>query len=308
MDAMRLIAVCFLCSLAFSQTAAALEPVRVNDIAWAVIGELGQRSPTNLGNNATFGVIITRDGIVLIDAGATTKGAEALDAALKKISDLPVVAVINTGGQDHRWLGNGHWKAKGARLISSRAAVADQKARFDMQWMGLKMLSGEAALAGTKPVYAEELFESAHELVIGGVKLKLMHTGRAHTPGDLFVSLPDHSVIFAGDIVYVDRMLAILETPVSGTLDWLKAFDAIAALKPKIVVPGHGRPTSLEGAKAATRDYLEFLRNSVKSVIDRNGTMIEAAKIDQKGFTHLAGATELAGRNAQATFAEMEFE
>src|SRR2546422_2947268 len=45
--------------------------------------------------------------------------------------------------------------------------------------------------------------------------------------------------------------------PVSGTADWLKAFDAIAVLKPQVIVPGHGRPTSLEGAKAATRDYLE---------------------------------------------------
>jgi hypothetical protein len=46
----------------------------------------------------------------------------------------------------------------------------------------------------------------------------------------------------------------------------------------------------------------------MKDLLDRNGTMIDAGKIDQKGFAHLTGAGELAGRNAQAVFAEMEFE
>ena len=294
--------------LGFLCSALALEPVRINEHVWAIVGELGQRSPTNLGNNATFGVILTGDGIVLVDPGGTAMGAAAIDAVLRRISERPVIAVINTGGQDHRWLGNIYWKANGARIISSRAAVADQKARFDMQWLGLRELAGEAALVGTTPVYAEETFDSVLELTIGGTQLQLTHTGRAHTPGDLFVSLPGHGVIFAGDIIYVDRMLAILPEPLSGTADWLKAFAAIAALKPQTIVPGHGRPTSLEDAKAATRDYLEFLRVSTKSILNRNGNMIDAGKIEQRAFAHLVGASELGGRNAQAVFAEIEFE
>jgi glyoxylase-like metal-dependent hydrolase (beta-lactamase superfamily II) len=289
-------------------SASALEPVRINDHVWAIVGELGQRSSANLGNNATFGVIVTSAGIVLIDSGATAKGAAEIDAVLQRIADSSVIAVINTGGQDHRWLGNSYWKAKGARLISSRAAVADQKSRFDAQWMGLMQLIGEAALIGTTPVYAEETFDVSLDLVIGGIRLQLAHTGRAHTPGDLHVWLPDDRVAFSGDIVYVDRMLAILPAPISGTADWLKAFDAIAALKPQVIVPGHGRPASLEGAKTATRDYLEFLRSATKDVLDRNGTMIDAGKINQKSFGHMNGAGELSGRNAQAVFAEMEFE
>jgi glyoxylase-like metal-dependent hydrolase (beta-lactamase superfamily II) len=233
----------------FWRPAVALEPVRINDQVWAIVGELGQRSPKNLGNNATFGVIVTSAGSVLIDAGATSKGAAEIDAVLRRVADDSVIAVINTGGQDHRWLGNSYWKAKGARLISSRAAVVDQRSRFDAQWMGLKELAGEAALIGTTPAYAEETFDAALDLVIGDVRLQLAHTGRAHTPGDLSVWLPQHGVAFSGDIVYVDRMLAILPAPLSGTADWLKAFDAIAALKPQVIVPGHGRPASLESPR-----------------------------------------------------------
>lgn len=286
----------------------ALETVKVSDAVFAFVGDVGQRSKANLGSNATFGAVITGDGVVLIDAGATEKGATIIDAALRKLTDRPVVAVINTGGQDHRWLGNSYWKAKGARIISSVAAVADQRARFDMQWMGLTQLVGAEGIEGTEPVYATETFETRHDLLIGGVKMQLIHPGRAHTPGDLIVWLPDQRAAFAGDIVFTERMLGVLPSPISTSGDWIKAFDALAALDPRIVIPGHGRPTSLDQARKDTRDYLAHLRASVQAVLDRKADMIEAGKIDQSAFGHLPWADQLAGRNAQAVFAEMEFE
>jgi glyoxylase-like metal-dependent hydrolase (beta-lactamase superfamily II) len=294
--------------LLVSQPARALEPVRVSDQIWAIVGETGQRSATNLGTNATFGVILTTDGVVLVDAGATAKGAAAIHAAVRRIADRPIVAVINTSGQDHRWLGNSYWKAQGARLITSKRAQADQKARFEMQWAGLIALTGESTLAGTVPVYAEETFDTALDLTMGGVRLELRHPGRAHTPGDLFVWLPDQRVMFAGDIAVAKRMLAVLPDPLSTSADWLKAFDAMAAYQPNIVVAGHGGPVTLEQAKRETRDYLQHLRIAVKSVIERKGSIADAARVDQTAFSDLIGASQLAGRNAQAVFAEMEFD
>jgi glyoxylase-like metal-dependent hydrolase (beta-lactamase superfamily II) len=122
------------------------------------------------------------------------------------------------------------------------------------------------------------------------------------------VWLPDRKIVFAGDIVFTDRMLGLLPPPISTSADWIKAFDAMAALAPEIVVPGHGRPTTLDRAKADTRDYLTALRGGVKGVLDRKGDMNAAAKIDQSQFLRLTGADQLAGRNAQAVFVEMEFE
>lgn len=292
----------------FMPSAAALEPVRINDQVWAIVGDLGQRSAANLGNNATFGVILTADGVVLVDAGATAKGAAAIEVVLKRITDRPVVAVINTGGQDHRWLGNSYWKAKGARLISSRHAVADQKARFDMQLIGLRELAGESTIAGSTPVYADETFDTSLDLIIGGIRLQLRYAGRAHTPGDFLVWLPTERVMFAGDIVVVERMLAILPAPLSTSADWLKAFDVMAAFVPTIVVPGHGQPVTLQKANYDTRDYLQHLRTAVKSVIERKGSMIDAGRVDQSKFSHLVGSKEIAGRNAETVFVEMEFD
>ena len=72
---------------------------------YAIVGELGNRTAKNLGNNATFGFVVTTDGVVLIDSGGTSQGARQIDLLIKSVTDKPVVKVINTGGQDHRWAG-----------------------------------------------------------------------------------------------------------------------------------------------------------------------------------------------------------
>jgi hypothetical protein len=51
---------------------------KVTDNVYALVGELSQRSKTNLGNNSTHGVIITSKGVVLIDSGASYLGAKEI--------------------------------------------------------------------------------------------------------------------------------------------------------------------------------------------------------------------------------------
>ena len=59
--------------------------------AYALVGPLTNRNAQNLGNNANFGVLITDEGVVLIDPGATYKGAQMIDAAIRKLTDKPVL-------------------------------------------------------------------------------------------------------------------------------------------------------------------------------------------------------------------------
>ena len=67
--------------------AGVLEVQPVTDGIWAIVGEKAQRSPENLANNATFGLVVTQDGAVLIDPGGSWKGAEALHAAIRTVTD-----------------------------------------------------------------------------------------------------------------------------------------------------------------------------------------------------------------------------
>jgi glyoxylase-like metal-dependent hydrolase (beta-lactamase superfamily II) len=285
--------------------ALALETVKVAEGIYAFVGEKQQRSPANLANNATFGLIVTRDGAVLVDPGGSWKGAEALHAAIRNVTDQPVRIVINTGGQDHRWLGNGYWKAQGATIIASEAAVADQKDRSSLQLTMLTMLIKDG-LAGTNPVYADITFEASHRLRLGGVEIKILHAGPAHTPGDSFVWLPAKKTVFTGDIVYTERILGVMDF--SNSKSWLKVFDAMAKLGPQYVILGHGAPTTLARAKSDTRDYIANLRNKIGAHIEAGGDAIGAPNVDQSAFNYLEQFESLAGRNAQAVYVEMEFE
>lgn len=249
--------------------------------------------------------MITDAGVVLIDAGGSWKGAQEIDAAIDTFTDKPVRIVINTGGQDHRWLGNGYWKTQGARLVASQSAVTDQKERASMQLSVLTNLLGEA-LRGTEPVYADETFVNETEISFGGVVFQLEHPGQAHTPGDSFVFLPAAGVLFSGDIIYTERMLAVI--PQSNTKSWIAALDAIDTHNPEHVVPGHGAPTTLDRAWKDTYGYLVNLREKIGTHIEAGGDMIDSVHVDQSAFAYLEQFEALAGRNAQQVFSEMEWE
>jgi len=291
------------------QSSLAAEDLKLQKVAenvYAIVGSLANRSPENLGNNATFGFIVTSQGVVLIDSGGTYKGAKKIHEVIKGVTDQPIAIVINTGGQDHRWMGNDYFKKQGARLIASARAVEDQKARTQDQFARLGNTAGDEALIGTNAIYADELFDAKMQLFLGDTVMELHHAGQAHTPGDSFVWLPKEQVMFTGDIVYTERMLSIGEP--SNSKSWVAAFEAMAAFNPKHVVPGHGHATSLEKARTDTYDYLTSLRQSVATFIEDGGDISEIRKIDQSKFNYLLNFDTLAGRNAQKVFTELEWE
>jgi signal transduction histidine kinase len=90
---------------------------------YAHVGDIGGRSVANEGLNANIGLVVTPAGAVLIDSGATWRSARDIQAAARRVTPQPIRWVINTGGQDHRWLGNGYFQAQGAELIAHAAAL-----------------------------------------------------------------------------------------------------------------------------------------------------------------------------------------
>lgn len=272
---------------------------------WAIEGPATQRDPENLGNNATFGLIETDDGAVLVDPGGTWAGAAMLHEVVRDLTEQKVTHVVNTGGQDHRWLGNGYWQDQGAIVIAANAAVEDQQARGSMQLSMLSQLVG-TGLDGTEPAFATVTFKAEHVLELGSRLIEVHHVGAAHTSGDSFVWLPQERIVFTGDIVYVGRTPGIMEF--SDSAAWLDSFAAIEALDPEHVVPGHGPLTTLGQAQADTRDYLQNLRDKMRAHIDEGGDIIGSVNVDQSDFAYLDQFEALAGRNAQTVFQQMEWE
>jgi len=283
-----------------------LERHKVVDGVYAIVGELGNRTLANRGNNATFGLVVTSEGVVLIDSGGTYQGAQEIDLLIKDITDQAVVAVINTGGQDHRWLGNDYFKQQGAQIIASEQAVLDQNKRVQDQLISLGNLFDAEFMAQTVPLTADTTFKDYFELELGGVVMQIHHAGPAHTPGDSFVWLPQKGVMFSGDIVYVERMLGVGTQ--SNSKSWIKVFQTMAAYKPAYLVPGHGKPTTLAEATIDTYDYLVFLRAAIGDFIDQGREITEIGSLDQSEFVYLENFDAIAGRNAQQVFIEMEWE
>jgi len=293
-----------LCQASWAVEELTLQKVTSN--IYAIVGELGNRTAENLGNNATFGFVVTADGVVLIDPGGTYLGAQEIDLLIKTVTDKPVVTVINTGGQDHRWLGNGYFKQSGAEIIASEEAVNDQKARTQDQFFMLGNLVGDKGLVGTEAVYADKTFTDKLELIQGDTTFVIYHVGQAHTPGDSFIWLPKEEVMFTGDIVYVERMLGVGTQ--SNSKSWVDVYQAMAAYKPQHLIPGHGRATNLQQANKDTYDYLVFLRNSVSEFMENGGDITDIGSVDQSEYSYLFNHETLAGRNAQQVYTEIEWE
>jgi glyoxylase-like metal-dependent hydrolase (beta-lactamase superfamily II) len=274
---------------------------------YAYVGDIGPRSVANEGVNANIGLVVTPRGALLIDSGATYASARVIDAAVRKVTAQPVRWVVNTGGQDHRWLGNGWFRERGAEIIAHAAAVPDMKARGGDQLAALRALLGPAA-DGTVPVFPSRLVEGSDvALDLGGTQVELRYRGGAHTPGDLLVWLPREKVLFAGDAVYVDRLPAII--PATSTRRWLDTFAAIERLQPTRIVPGHGTVTDLATARLHTRAYLDALRGHMRRAVDA-GTDLDAAvkSFDGTPFMGRANAAELMGANANRVYLEIERE
>lgn len=276
------------------------QTVKVNDRVYALVGELTQRSPANLGNNMTAGFIVADDGVVVIDSGGSKAGAEVIEQAVRAVTGKPIRWVINTGGQDHRWLGNHHFQqVVGARVMASEAGKQDMQART-FQQMDMSQRNLGERFAGTVAAYPDETFARRNRLPVKGVRIELIDVGGAHTQGDLIVWLPEQQLAFTGDIVFAERLLGI--QPGLG-LKWIGALQFLRDdLKPLTVVPGHGHPTTLDKAMQDSLAYLLMLRDGAARAF-KNGAFdpVEAAgSIDQSPFAYLVNYGDARFRSSNA--------
>ena len=158
--------------LAFSN-AQAFETIQINPRVYALVGDLGQRSPQNLGHNMTSGFIVGNEAVAVIDSGASRAGAERIHAAIRKVSDKPIRWVVNTGGQDHRWLGNAYFREQGATVIASAAAAADMHERAAEQMVQAEQLIGDG-FAGTEPAYPDQTFDQRFSIALKGIEAEVI--------------------------------------------------------------------------------------------------------------------------------------
>ena len=282
------------------------KPVEVIPHVFSAIGATAPPTYENAGHNNNLSFIVTGDGVVVINAGANARLAEALHDEIKAVTDQPVKLVINENGQGHAMLGNSYWAAQGVDIL----AHVDAKTVFEENAFqileGMKRYAGDNA-EGTEAVGPNLTFEDEYIVEMGGMRIEALNLGPAHSEGDISVWLPEQKLVIAGDMAFHERLPPIFaETCTSCWLDsWNNAFETLGAV---YVIPGHGHPTNMAQVRRYTHDYLVYLRAKIGEHIDNGGDLTDAYYVDQSPFSHLDTFEELATRNAGVVYTEMEFE
>lgn len=283
-----------------------LKTVQVTDNVYALVGSTEARTEENLGLNNTLGFIIAKQSVILVSSGTSAESVAVIRKAIKAVSDKPIKHVINTGTQDHHWMGNHHFIKDGAKVIALAKTAASQKENLESQLSRLEM-GIKQQMKTVKPVHANHVVQQEkYSANIDGVDIELLWPGRGHYHGDAVLWLPKEKVMFTGDFIYMHRMLGI--HPTSDASEWQKSFHKIMAYKPEHIVPGHGMPTDIAGAKRDTGDYLDWLIKNVRAAQEDwkeiDETISELSDTPQ--FKHMIHFDSWHRRNIHQTFLQLE--
>ncbi len=282
------------------------KPVEVIPHVWTSIGATAPPTYENAGHNNNLSFIVTGDGVIVVNSGASWKLAEALHAEIKSVTDQPVKLVINENGQGHAMLGNGYWAAQNVPILAHVDAAAEFEDGGDQGLIALRGYAKENA-EDTVLAMPTETFTDKKVIEMGDMVIEVLHLGPAHSPGDTQVWIPALSFMIAGDIAFQERMPPIFEG--TCTSCWIDTWETkLTPLNPTYVIPGHGHPTNLAQVTRYTHDYLVDLREKIAAHIEQGGDLAGAYYVDQDQWKGLDTFEELATKNAGVVFSEMEFE
>jgi glyoxylase-like metal-dependent hydrolase (beta-lactamase superfamily II) len=281
------------------------KPIEFIPGVWSAIGATAPPGYDNSGHNNNLSFIVTGDGVVVVNAGATNLLAKALHDEIRKVTSEPVKLVINENGQGHAMLGNGYWAKQGVPILAHIEAAKTFAAHGVDILASMKRYNRDKA-ADTVVQAPTKTFENAHKFTMGRFNIEVLNLGPAHAPGDVSVWLPKERLVIAGDMAFHERLLPIFEE--TDTALWLESWKKFEKLDALYVIPGHGHPTNMAQVRRYTRDYLVYLRGKIREHLDKGGNLKGAYYVDQSPFKHLDTFDELAKRNAGRVFEKMEFE
>lgn len=279
------------------------KPVEVVKGVWTAIGATQPPTSENAGHNNNLSFIVSNDGVLVVNSGASSFLARALHDEIKKLTDQPVRYVVLENGQGHAMLGSNYWHKQGAKIIAHDDAITEIEKYGADEAEGMMAYNRDRGM-DTTVIIPDISFSERLEIHLGGILVELIHFGSAHSAGDISVYLPKQDVIIAGDIAFHQRMLPVF--PETKTLQWVETFDLFVATGAKHVIPGHGEPTDMMTVTAETKGYLTFLQDHARKLLDEDLGLEEAYEIDQSAYRHLDTFEELAKKNAGRIFQELE--
>lgn len=227
---------------------AEIPPPRVEEVSPGIFAYI-QLDGSWFLNNA--GCVTGSQSATVIDTTGTEARARAFHAAVRRVTPLPVNALINTHSHGDHTHGNFMF-APDAAIIAHERARREIIAAGHGSYALFPMIDfGDCPLTPPTVTFDERL-----SVYVDDLKIELIFVGPAHTTNDIVAWIPDRKLLFTGDVVFNGGTPFALGGSVGG---WLDALDTITALGAETVVPGHGEVCGPE-AFEPVRDYLRFIQ------------------------------------------------
>jgi len=222
---------------AANPTNSAFEIEKIADGDYVHFGLVAMPAPDNAGDTANIGIIIGRDAVAIIDTGGSVGVGRRLALAVRDITGKPVRYVINTHEHPDHIFGNAAMPA-GVTFVGHHNLPRELAERGAFYLHSYREQIGEAAIAAVKIIPPTLLVDTETTLDLGDRRLRLIAwSPAAHTNCDLTVLDETTSVLFAGDLVFLQHV-PVVDGSLTG---WLSVLARLAMVPAKIVVPGHGR-------------------------------------------------------------------
>lgn len=232
-----------------------LVPQKIADNSWVLIGKTEDITRSNGGNIANTAFVVTADGVVVVDSGPSRRYGEQMRAVIAGVTDRPVIRVFNTHQHPDHFLGNQAFA--GVQKLALPATQAGMREQGGAFVDNMYRMAGDW-LAGTELTVAEDAAAPGRQ-VIGGHDFELIAL-EGHTAGDLAIFDRTTGVLYAGDLIFLDRAPT---TPHASIARWRAALDALAALPVKRTVPGHGPVHDDRRGILQTRDWLDWIDDTL---------------------------------------------
>ena len=262
------------------------------------------------GDICNISFVVGSLGVAVIDTGGSFKVGNKLHNAIKKITPLPILYVINTHVHPDHIFGNAAFlpvnpnDAKPQFVGHEKLATAMQLRKEAYDKLNLKYMGIDAK--GSDIVKPTLAVKEPIELDLGDRKLTVTSYPVAHTNTDISVIDSKTSTLFTGDLLFIERT-PVIEGDIKGLIT---AIDILKTYPVKQVVPGHG-PVTKEWLQALNNEqrYLNVVLSDIRANIKAGKSMsdaMDAAAASEKDKWLLFDVANR--RNINTIYPGLEFE
>jgi len=284
---------------------AAAETVQVASGVYLVRGSGGEPSPANLGRTGNAGFIVGPAGVLAIDSGTSYRHGKALLAAIRRVTDLPVRALLLTHTKQEFLFGAAAFREQGIPVEMHARAAALMAARCANCLKTLQTVLGTDEMQGTAVIKPDRVFDEAWTPPVIGRPVRVLGWGHSSGPGDVVVLDESTGTLFAGGLLDNGYVPDVQDSRLPG---WTAALAALRQLAPRTIVPGHGATAGPELIDSVER-YLQHLQSGARRLLGTGAALSEVP--DALRLPDYAGWSmydTIHRRNASIVFLRLEQE